>query len=238
MEQSNLDNIEHKSIFTDLGTPPEGFVYFLGRESLRVKEITESPFGDCVAIREERDDTRMHDLKQRGWTVVPADRHPELSEYHKDGAIRSGGLILLERSKVIDEAEKKEYELMNSGIFKALYDKAGLQEVLPVEIPMCGPVHSKEFKEHMNRVSSLGLMKKTKNVKVKKSKILMLKNKLISHYRRLIYKLLVALEKFKFHMNIGQYCLSEKEKEVCDILDISKNSYKKEKYKQKMWEYD
>ena len=77
---------------------PEGMVYHWGRDS----------------VRDQPDPSRIPELQQRFWTLVPADRHPEMVTHrlddrtrHLDGFIQIKGLVLMERPERVSIIERE-----------------------------------------------------------------------------------------------------------------------------------
>ena len=82
---------------------PDGWEYFLGRE----EEHYWSTEGGKKVPKVLPDPVRMKELKDQGFTPVPADIYPDLMDYHKDGYIKYRGLILLERPTEVGDKHRK-----------------------------------------------------------------------------------------------------------------------------------
>lgn len=91
---------------------PPGWEYYWVRES----------------IRGVIDEGRIVEMKRKGWTPVPADRHPEMAfdDYlargtsHLNGFIYHKGLILFERPKEIGDEERRAISNFNNRIVNSL----------------------------------------------------------------------------------------------------------------------
>lgn len=82
---------------------PPGWTYYWVRESIRAGG--------------EPDTGRVIEMRRKGWSPVPADRHPELQfedffgrDSHLRGYIFQKGLILCERPTAMNEIEMKKYQ--------------------------------------------------------------------------------------------------------------------------------
>lgn len=70
---------------------------------------------------------RMTESSERGWTPVPADRHPSLAKKalfgrmdHLNGYIHRKGAILCERPEELDRLEKEKYAKMNYQVMTSM----------------------------------------------------------------------------------------------------------------------
>jgi hypothetical protein len=79
------------------------------------------------SILGEPDTNRMVEMKRKGWTPVPADRHPDMvfDDFfgrltHVKGFIFQKGLILCERPKYLGQEERKRIEQRNYQIMQSM----------------------------------------------------------------------------------------------------------------------
>lgn len=94
--RSNIDTIHSDPFYIDPSIIPEGMVYGWKREFYQKAGGEEDKF-------------RIPESLGKGWTVVPAERHPHLRSFsasgHAKGYIERGGQILFERRKDFHKRE-------------------------------------------------------------------------------------------------------------------------------------
>lgn len=97
---------------------PEGIEYYWAR----------------VSFAGQDDHGRLIELRRRGWTVVPADRHPELvftdplqRNTHMNGYIHHKGAILVERRKELCDAERR---MINERNYKDQHSMPGTENYM------------------------------------------------------------------------------------------------------------
>jgi hypothetical protein len=96
----NIINQGNGRFDVDPSRIPEGFQYRWGRDT-------------CM---DKPDMNRIPELLSTGWSIVPAERHPERRNFDipgrerdTDGCVREGGQILMERRKEYCELEEQEH---------------------------------------------------------------------------------------------------------------------------------
>lgn len=111
---------------------PEGVDYHWGRDT----------------FRNEVDPGRLMTLEQRGWTIVPGDRHPQFSrkrqderDRHMDGYVHYKGLILMERPKRWGEIER---EMEAEACYEAMVGLPGMNSMHSEDYSKLN-VHPKAF---------------------------------------------------------------------------------------------
>jgi len=105
-------NMSYKDpLYIDPELVPDGWEYFWVRESV----LGEPDFGRTV------------EMKRKGWTPVPADRHPEMTfddflgrMSHLKGYIFHKGLVLFERPKEFGDMERKAIQQHNEQILRSM----------------------------------------------------------------------------------------------------------------------
>lgn len=111
---------------------PDGVDYHWGRDT----------------YRNEPDPARLMVLEQRGWTVVPSDRHPQFSrkrqderDRHLDGYVHYKGLILMERPKRWGEIE---HEMEAEACYESMVGLPGMNTMHSEDYSRMG-VRTKAF---------------------------------------------------------------------------------------------
>jgi hypothetical protein len=105
IERAILDMDYRDSMYIPPNLAPEGWVYKWGNYSI---------FGEPLP-------QNMMKLRRKGWTPVPADRHPEFafeifgnSDPNMRGFIYRSGSVLIERRKEYEDMENREIERVNT----------------------------------------------------------------------------------------------------------------------------
>ena len=210
---------------------PQGWEYFLGREFEHWRERSED---GCLVAKQQRDDRRIAELRKNGWTAVPADRYPQLDHLHADGALRYRGLILLERPKAVGDKARAELEAVNAEIIKSLgacnsYSGGSIYKTLDFTMPN----HIKEPKLGQWEEKKSWTQKIFSFFKKKKERHYYTHPCRHSHYL-LFPKARKLIETIQFKFRFGKYKLDWEEKDLCQRLKISEESYIQEKYKMEM----
>lgn len=98
-------------LYVDPDKIPPGWEYYWVRESI----LGEADLGRTV------------EMKKKGWTPVPASRHPEMCfddflgrQSHLKGYIFHKGLVLFERPKEIGDKERKKQQEYNAKILQSM----------------------------------------------------------------------------------------------------------------------